>query len=82
MRPTTISDGGPAFPNVTEGAGGRWTEWDKGMSLRDYFAAAALPGVVSAIMQFEGHGWSATSFANEAYQIADAMLKARAGDAS
>lgn len=36
-----INDGGPAFPNVPEGAGSRWADWDMGMTLRDYFAAKA-----------------------------------------
>ena len=53
---------------------------DKGMSLRDYFAAKAMQPVVD---DFLASGWS---FANEdlsqfvaqhCYEIADAMMKAR-----
>ena len=53
---------------------------DKGMSLRDYFAAKAMQPVVD---DFLASGWS---FANEdlsqfvaqqCYEIADAMLEAR-----
>lgn len=36
-----INDGGPAFPNVPEGAGSSRADWDMGMTLRDYFAAKA-----------------------------------------
>jgi hypothetical protein len=64
-------DGGPAFPNVPDGAGDKWADWDKGMTLRDYFAAKALPAVVSL-------GPAPTAdIAAMAYLIADAMLRAR-----
>tara|TARA_R110002126_G_scaffold24313_3_gene84776 strand:+ start:151 stop:348 length:198 start_codon:yes stop_codon:yes gene_type:complete len=59
----------PAFPN--EGFNG-WGNPFQGMTLRDYFAAKALQGLlasdVNAPMQ---------SFAIRAYKMADAMLKAR-----
>jgi len=64
-----INDGGPAFPR---------TGWDghtspqSGMSLRDYFAAAALQGLLA-----DGGGSSWEADAIYAYKIADAMLKAR-----
>ena len=44
-----------------------------GMTLRDYFAAKALQGLIE-------HGWNTMNdeeHAKTAYQIADAMLKAR-----
>ena len=44
-----------------------------GMTLRDYFAAKAVHG-------FMGSSWNVKSFedmASKAYQLADAMLKAR-----
>ena len=46
---------------------------DKGMSLKDYFAAHALQGMIAE------PSLKATpdEFAQKAYQIADAMLKAR-----
>ena len=64
-----LNDGGPAFP----------PHWDpkthpSGMSLRDYFAAAAMQGMVA---QPESGGWPAEGIAKAAYQQADAMLKAR-----
>lgn len=51
-----------------------------GMSLRDYFAAQAMPGVISACKQDTLHGIGASReqhFAIKAYAIADAMLEAR-----
>ena len=44
-----------------------------GMTLRDYFAAKAMQG-------FMGSSWNVKSFeemASKAYELADAMLKAR-----
>ena len=65
--------GGPAFPthlNLTQG-----------MSLRDYFAAKALPAIYKDTCEcgrVEGwvEGWR-NEVAAEAYAMADAMLKAR-----
>ena len=64
--------GGPAFPSgmidpkQPEDA---IQAIDKGMTLRDYFAAKAMPGLI-------GFG-SPDSGAKVAYEWADAMLKAR-----
>ena len=57
--------GGPAFPTGTA---------FQGMTLRDYFAAKAMQGLIAA--------WTvgvpeANAAAAAAYQYADAMLKAR-----
>ena len=60
-----INDGGPAFPHET------YNGYDSGMTLRDYFAAAALPQVDQ-----RSHG-TPDDIALECYQLADAMLKAR-----
>jgi hypothetical protein len=74
----SINDGGPAFPNEnfnTEDS----REAQFGMSLRDYFAAKALPGLM-------GRDWShmkvddmtlIATWAASSYTVADAMLKAR-----
>ena len=52
-----------AFPNVTN---------EKGMDLRDYFAAKAMQAIVSRKdFVFEDGTWE------NIYDIADAMLKAR-----
>ena len=58
----------PAFPIVIDLGDG--VQYQKGMTLRDYFAAKALPQCFEV---------SATTdiAAKEAYRMADAMLKAR-----
>jgi hypothetical protein len=54
------------------------------MTLRDYFAAAALPGVLAAratlqvTMGATGDDMNQEGIAEECYEIADAMLEARA----
>lgn len=70
-------DGGPAFP------GGSFPEHPhapNGMTLRDYFAAKAMQGLVSAC-DSEGT-WTGEGFgtAEQAYAMADAMLIARDTD--
>jgi hypothetical protein len=64
----TQPDGGPAFP-VGEEALIRNLQ---GMSLRDYFAAQALPACIQ-FCERERWGWAA----ERAYRIADEMLKER-----
>jgi hypothetical protein len=62
-----INDGGPAFPTP---AG---IQHNDGMTLRDYFAAAALQGLMASrnfLDEYDG---------KYVYEIADAMLKAREG---
>ena len=46
-----------------------------GMTLRDYFAAKAMQGLIER--GFTEFGNKASSYANLAYEYADAMLKAR-----
>ena len=73
-------DGGPAFPVSRYFRDGSVKEpegKDKGMTLRDYFAAKALPGLIAAIMVNECHNWNPIDFAKESYLIADAMLQER-----
>jgi len=75
----------PAFPNESN-AGNIWN--DKGMSLRDYFAAKVLQGYISAKgwhpdftyptdFNFDAGKRAADAVAVASYQYADAMLKAR-----
>ena len=62
--------GGPAFPTVGAGAGD-----ETGMTLRDYFAAKAMQGMLAACT-----GWSEAQqerLAKCSYSMADEMLKAR-----
>ena len=47
-----------------------------GMTIRDYFAAAAMQGVLSNSSTKFNEGWM-KSLAKGAYEIADAMLEAR-----
>lgn len=48
--------------------------FEDGMTLRDYFASAVVAGHCSNIGT---NGWSIEKAASNAYQYADAMLKAR-----
>ena len=68
-------DGGPAFP---PNAGWKNNDPDgRGMSLRDYFAAAALNGMLVNHYR-TGEPFNAPAdFAQDAYEIADAMLEGR-----
>jgi hypothetical protein len=61
--------GGPAFPSA-------FTGQDEGMSLRDYFAAKAMQGLLVATVT-PITAWSQDDVAETAYNMADAMLKAR-----
>lgn len=62
------TDGGPAFPVCYD----KDHHWG-GMSLRDYFAAAALTGLLAHPNQ----STDVPAFAKAAYHFADAMLKER-----
>lgn len=70
------NDGGPAFPQmraIVDGACARQVS-EGGLTLRDYFAAKAMAGMV-------GGTWpdlnERPEIAKRAYLMADAMLKAR-----
>jgi hypothetical protein len=65
----TGDDGGPAFP-VAYG-GGRI----EGMTLRDYFAAKAMQGLLASEVEA-----SMKEFAKKAYAMSDAMLEARGNE--
>jgi hypothetical protein len=73
-----MNDGGPAFPRpighngLTHHEEHESSDAEDGMSLRDYLAATAMPALLT--------GDTATPWATIAkcaYEIADAMLKAR-----
>lgn len=72
---TDAEDGGPAFPQQHYATG------STGMMLRDYFAAKAMQAVVASSVKFftsDGHAAEKPEhFARMAYEMADAMLKAR-----
>jgi hypothetical protein len=69
MTMTNKQTGGPAFPN--EGFNG-WGEPQQGMTLRDYFAAKAMQACIA-----KGAPLVFDDVANKAYEMSDAMLKAR-----
>ncbi len=70
----------PAFPQTYNT--GNMETWKHGMSLRDYFAAAALPSVIASYLAANGNGCAADHAIRNvpalAYKYADAMLKERA----
>jgi hypothetical protein len=61
--------GGPAFPQQVQVAADG-TTWHEGMTLRDYFAAKAMQGLMDAAMPMP-------EIADAAYAMADTMLEAR-----
>ena len=67
-----INDGGSAFPSPPSQHSNGFYSTGEGMTLRDYFAAAALQGILAT-----GGGASWDDDATHAYLCADAMLKAR-----
>ena len=67
----TKDTGGPAFPCEKQ------TNWTSaGMTLRDYFAAKAMQGILTATLT-PNTVWSQDEAAETAYNVADALLKAR-----
>ncbi len=72
----TPQDGGPAFPLPDF----EWAEHKKhnnGMTLRDYFAAAAMQGFMSSTDPKDTAKLHIPSLAFNAYAIADGMLVQR-----
>jgi hypothetical protein len=71
-KPIGVNMNIPAFPapagvsHITE----------QGMTLRDYFAAKAMQGILTATLT-PSTIWSQDEAAETAYNVADAMLKAR-----
>jgi hypothetical protein len=84
-------DGGPAFPYVVPDCGyGDAISVAEGLSVRDVFAKAALSGLLAnpsgPIQASTQCGWSLCNctedqVAEYAYELADAMLRARTGGA-
>lgn len=68
-----------AFPSINwdsqiESKNNQLTPISSGMDLRDYFAAKALQGIIDSSIDA---GLETHRIAESAYQIADAMMKAR-----
>lgn len=85
-----MNDGGPAFPysaltpdTATRQMVATMYSDNTGMSLRDYFAAAAMAGLMGNSFQSQSSTYAPVDFdhttakAIHCYQIADAMLEAR-----
>lgn len=88
------NDGGPAFPLNTpktheeySDSGYDGCDFTMGMTLRDYFAAKAMQGILASPRApseaiDNGSAVTDTMIARLAYAVAEAMLKAReSGDA-
>ena len=69
---SNTNTGGPAFP--TTKPLDYWGDPNQGMTLRDYFAAKAMQGICAS---GPSRDWTSPRLAAEAYDLADAMLKAR-----
>lgn len=73
------STGSPAFPEVRILKGDNYNPITKvyypGMTMRDYFAASALQGYLASLPQ--NSGIKPDLAAKAAYEIADAMIRAR-----
>ena len=73
-----IDDGGAAFP-VVEVFNGTSVVRDSGLTLRDYFAAKAIQGMLSGPDALSRAANYRHVYAERAYQIADEMILAREG---
>ena len=66
-----MNTGGPAFPTTKPLE--HWGDPNQGMTLRDYFAAKALQGLMATTLTTS----DTALIARDCYAMADAMLKAR-----
>jgi len=70
--------GGPAFPSSNKVRLGDYeTNGHPGMSLRDYFAAHALQGLIVRKLDDLSVVINGDMYANVAYSLADAMIAER-----
>ncbi len=89
MSNQPINDGGPAFPTAaTATTHGFYQDGQpcmthygsrSGITVRDYFAAAALQGIISDASVPASSKKDGELVSRSAYEYADAMLKAREG---
>jgi len=73
---SNINNGGPAFPQASYNMAGGY-DTKGGMSLRDYFAAKAMQGLLSGGYRDAYPSKYAKEIAEEAYCLADKMLAER-----
>jgi hypothetical protein len=71
---SNTNTGGPAFPTEAYDLERQTLVREEGMTLRDYFAAKAMQGI---ILHPQGLAGLWDEAAQESYKVADAMLKAR-----
>lgn len=78
MTEDWTKNGGPAFPVALGSQPGQYA-CSSGMSVRDYFAAKALPSLLAEFPQLAPEQWAKSIIAATrlSYDIADAMLEAR-----
>ena len=75
--------GGPAFPTQSKLGVNEASTWiaeipgQPGMTLRDYFAAKAMLGILTVTVRADCDNYREDVLANLSYTVADAMLKAR-----
>jgi hypothetical protein len=69
---SSTNTGGPAFPFLSYNTGDNLWYQQEGMTLRDYFAAKAMQGLLAGTKT-----GNTSVLANDSYKMADAMLKAR-----
>lgn len=74
----SVENGGRAFPLQYEGSQGSGTITQYGMTMRDYFAAKAMPVIMADLIQRNTEAEAADFAAVIAYKLADAMLRERA----
>ena len=85
---SNTNTGGPAFPTNRVNMNGEVVPDEEGMTLRDYFAAKAMDRLLELwhrdlskdgqeLRILGNDGGSPVAIAEEAYAMADAMLKAR-----
>ncbi len=72
---TDTPENDPAFPTAVLNG-----EAYSGMTLRDYFAAAALQGCLANADLIQKIGASPVDLSSIAFEFSDAMLKARKGN--
>ncbi len=81
---SNTNNGGPAFPLVPVEYRGELVYGELGLTVRDYFAAKAMPAIYDVAMReaeqgsglLEDDQWR-VGLAFDAYKMADAMLRAR-----
>lgn len=75
-----MNDGGPAFPESSHNQQGRYETFQKGMTLRDWFAGQAINGMMLHVLDLKAtiNDREMDKIVSKAcYELADAMLKTR-----